>query len=117
MLSKIEKYSLYLFIVSEVILVMSIMTYEDFQKQDRFLFSAMALVFLIFPFGILKADRRFKLFFVVGVFYSFFMSVGFFFLKINLITPLSYLDVSRYLLFTLFFILLFFIAKFKKSQM
>lgn len=117
MLSKIEKYSLYLFIVSEVILVMSIMTYENFQKQDRFLFSAMALVFLIFPLGILKADRRFKLFFVVGVFYSFFMSAGFFFLKLNLITPLSYLDISRYLLFALFFILLFFIAKFKKSQM
>lgn len=117
MLTKIEKYSLYLFVISELILVFSIMTYENFQKQDKVLFSAMALVFLIFPFGLLKADRRFKLFFVVGILYSFCMSLGLFFLNMNLITPPSYLDISRDLLIVLFFVLMFFIARFKKSQM
>lgn len=45
------------------------------------------------------------------------MSVGFFFLNLNLITPLSYLDISRDLLIVLFFVLMFFIARFKKSEM
>lgn len=113
----LKKILIYFFWISELILLISLYfarNIADFRNQ--LLTILMAIVFMIFPAGLKYADKKFEIFYLLGLGYAISIIMCIFLSVFGIIKTKTSTDISQILFYILFLFLMVNIISFAKRN-